>query len=103
MEEARRAERNAELGWVPSEIRGRAWALRAIGHAALMSPSGTPEKEYYTRKLSNHAAIWEGAFDIRNGAYYEPCPAGAFNPGATTAWCWGRNVVGQGQDNPLMV
>ncbi len=95
--------RNAELGWVPSEVRGRAWALRAIGHAAAMSPSGSPEREYYTRKLNNHVAIWEGAFDLRNGAFHEPCPAGAFNPLRTTPWCWGRNVAGGNQSNPLMI
>ncbi len=93
--------RNREWGWVASEVRGRAWAMRDVGHAALMSPSGSPEKEYFTSKLNNLIAIHEGMFDIRDGSFHEPCPDGPFNPEQTTRWCWGRHFMGN-EPNPLM-
>lgn len=95
--------RNREWGWVATEVRGRGWAMRAVGHAALMSPNGSPEKEYFTAKLNNMVAIHEGIFEIKDGSFYEPCPAGPFDPARTTRWCWGRNVMGSNLPNPLMV
>lgn len=94
--------RNEDWGYTATEVRGRAWALRNLMHAAVMSPAGSAEKEYFTRKLDNFLAILEGAFDIRDGAFYEPCPAGAFNASRTTRWCWGRNVVARNAVNPLL-
>ncbi len=94
--------RNEDWGYTATETRGRAWVQRNLMHAAVMSPSGSAEKEYFTRKLDHFLAILEGAFDIRNGAFYEPCPAGAFNAARTTRWCWGRNVVGRNMANPLL-
>lgn len=94
--------RNEDWGYVATEVRGRAWVMRNLMHAAVMSPSGSAEKEYFTRKLENFLAIVEGTLDIRNGAFHEPCPAGAFNAARTTRWCWGRNVVGRNLSNPLL-
>lgn len=94
--------RNEDWGYTATEVRGRAWALRNLTHAAVMSPSGSAEKEYFTRKVEHFLAILEGVFDIRDGAFYEPCAAGTFNAARTTRWCWGRNVVARNLTNPLL-
>lgn len=94
--------RNEDWGYTATEVRGRAWVLRNLTHAAVMSPNGSAEKEYFFKKVEHFLAILEGILDIRDGAYYEPCPAGPFNAAKTTRWCWGRTVVARNMTNPLM-
>ncbi|MCC6590946.1 MAG: hypothetical protein IT168_29925 [Bryobacterales bacterium] len=97
--------RHGDWGMFGGEIRGRAWGLRTLGFAVLMSPDGTPEKSYFTDKFNNHIAIDEGFFDLKQGSFYEPCPEGPYNPWKTTRWCWGRNTMSvpqlTAQSNPL--
>lgn len=97
--------RHRDWGYVTGEIRSRAWGMRTVGLAALMSPDGTAEKTYFTDKLNNNIAGDEGFFDIKNGSFYEPCPAGPYDPNKTTRWCWGNRTMAvperTGGANPL--
>lgn len=97
--------RHRDWGYVTGEIRSRAWGMRTVGLAALMSPDATAEKTYFTDKLNNMIAGDEGFFDIRNGSFYEPCPAGPYDPARTTRWCWGNRTMAvperTGGANPL--
>ncbi|MDH5545585.1 MAG: hypothetical protein OEZ43_08335 [Gammaproteobacteria bacterium] len=36
------------------QVRGQAWALRTLGHAAYITPDANPMKEYFTTKLTNN-------------------------------------------------
>ena len=46
--------RNLSLGHIRGQIRGWAWALRNVAHAALMSPDGSAEKSYLENKVQNN-------------------------------------------------
>jgi hypothetical protein len=97
--------RHEDWGYISGEPRARAWGLRTTGLAALMTPDGAPEKNYFTDKFNNIIAVDEGYFDIRNGSFYEPCPSGAYNPRTTTRWCYGNQTIAApnwlGPSNPL--
>jgi hypothetical protein len=96
--------RHADWGFINNdqEIRGVAWGLRNLAHAALAAPDGTPEKAYYTEKLNNSLAIREGIYGITDGAFYSACQTNPYNAARETSkWCWGRNTAAAGQSNPL--
>jgi len=69
-----------DWGYLRDQVRGMAWSLRNVGHAAVMNPDGTPEKSYFSQKILNNIAIHEGKHDIRNGYGYG---------GDNTKWQWG--------------
>jgi hypothetical protein len=84
------------------EIRGVAWALRNLAHAALAAPDGTPEKAYFTEKLTNNLAVREGMYKITDGAFYQACQTSPYDAGREVSkWCWGRNTAAGGKENPL--
>ena len=87
------------------QIRGCAWGLRTMGHAWFFSPDGTPEKQYFAKKIANNIAVKEGTLDLRDGLYApaDPdCKNYDFSKGSdSNRWCWGRETVYQGLPNPL--
>lgn len=85
--------RHADWGQITQEVRSRAWGLRSLAYAAMMTPDGMPEKTYFTNKLNNNIAVDEGFFNITTGSFYEPCPAGPYDAVNTTRWCWGWNTM----------
>jgi hypothetical protein len=45
------------LKW--SQIRGQAWSLRTLGHAAYITPDSHPLKAYFTEKLRNNLEFYQ--------------------------------------------
>jgi len=96
--------RHASWGVVADQIRGEAWALRNIAHAAFFAPDGTPEKTYFTQKAAYNLAAIEGMYNIQDGAGYSPCSTNPFNPNIETSqWCWGRNMRMRSRPDPLFL
>jgi hypothetical protein len=97
--------RHADWGYLDMTdgLRGQAWSLRDLGYAALMSPDGTAEKEYFTKKLDTNIAILEGKYNITNGSYYNDCysPTSADGTFDCSYWTFGRQYKGMGSPNPL--
>jgi hypothetical protein len=49
------------LKW--AQVRGQAWSLRTLGHAAYITPDADPFKAYFTEKLRNNLE-WYRAFSV---------------------------------------
>lgn len=63
----------------PQPGRGVAWAFRAVTHAWLSSPDGSPEQAYFYDKLENSIASFEGEHGITIS-----------DPTRQTVWSWGQ-------------
>jgi len=85
--------RHADWGRIHNQIRGEAWGLRNLAHAAFLAPDGSPEQRYFTQKLNNSLAVYEGEHNITDGAFYDPTPG--------SKWEWGRSVHTATDPNPL--
>jgi len=88
--------RGREFGFINAQglqIRGVAWGMRNLGHAAFLAPDSSPEKAYFTDKMFHNIAVREGEQGITAGAFYDPAP--------DSPWSWGRSMVGGGKSNPL--
>ncbi|PID71733.1 MAG: hypothetical protein CSB34_06045 [Desulfobulbus propionicus] len=46
--------RNYDKGYICDQVRGEAWGLRNIAHAAVISPDGSAAKAYFTEKVVNN-------------------------------------------------
>lgn len=75
-----------DWGYLRDQIRGMAWSMRNVGHAAVMNPDATPEKAYFTQKILNNISVHEGKANITTGY-------GHAND--LTKWTWG-NTQGSG-------
>jgi len=94
--------RHDTWGYITSQIRGEAWGMRTLGHAAFAAVDGTAEKAFFQEMLANNIAIREGRYNITEGFSYEPCSTDPFNEvRETSRWCWGRQSVSYGLNNPL--
>jgi hypothetical protein len=82
--------------WYNDALRGRAWALRNIYWAAILTPDADIERAYFIDKLKANAAYEEGVYLMR-GAHTPAdmaCPSYVLSDAtAPTAdmWCAGRN------------
>ena len=87
--------RNGSWGIIPYILQTRAvaWGMRELAHAAFAAPDNTPEKTYFTQKMSYNIAAREGEQNLTTGAFYDPTPG--------SKWYWGRNTMGEGLQNPL--
>lgn len=83
------------------QTRGTAWSLRTLVNTAFAAPDGTPEKEFYNKKLQNNIAILEGAMGIRDGAYPPQNPTCTSPNLNTDKWCYGFVSVNGRKTNPL--
>ena len=92
--------RGNEFGYISEQVRGEAWGLRALAHAAYFAPDGTAEKTYFSQKLNNNIAMREGRLGVRDGAFYDPAPNCA-SPCTSVPWRFGRDVVSGSKPNPL--
>jgi hypothetical protein len=80
-------------GFIHDQVRGKAWGVRTLGHAAFAAPDGSVEEKYFTDKLLNNIAVWEGRLDIRDGIF--------FDSDRMEQWKWGREVPDPDAPNPL--
>ena len=78
-----------------SNIRGIAWGLRAVFYAALMAPTGSPEKAYFEEKVLQNIASLEGRLNMSNGLVSEES---FFAP----SWEYARKQFGRDTWNPLL-
>lgn len=86
------ASRQQEQGLVAWEqVRGQAWTLRTLGHAAYISPDSHVMKQYFTDKVNNNIGYYDNQYTNNSSA-----PALGFitNGGAI------KNEQGQGRLSP---
>lgn len=77
-----------------TNIRGVAWGIRPVIHAATFAPDGSPEKGYFREKALNTITAAEGRFSIRDGL-------AAQSPEREGVWKFGFETLGYGLVNPL--
>lgn len=74
--------------------RGFAMGLREVLRVAVASQDGTPEKEFWLKKVKTNIGVYEGRYNITNGSYYEPCPDPVGTSYDYSYWCFGRHFTG---------
>ena len=71
------------------QLRGQAWSLRTLGHAAYVTPDQHPLKDYFTKQLDNNLNYYHATFVVANpnqlGAY-DGSGARAFSITASAPW-----------------
>jgi hypothetical protein len=73
------------VDYLDGALRGMAWNLRSYVYAAVLTPDGMPEKDYFRHIARVQDEFFEGQFGITNG-------------NATSTTCTGADVVGQATD-----
>lgn len=74
--------------------RGYAFGMRWLLRAAVISRDGTPEKEYWQKKVKTNIAVEEGRYNLTTGSYYQPCPDPVGTSYDHSYWCFGRHFKG---------
>lgn len=92
--------RLGSAGLFTGQLRGQAWTLRSLAHATVMTPDSMPEHTYFYAKLRNNIALREGLYNVKGGTFFAPEPECA-SPCTNSLWRAGRDIVGQGRENPL--
>lgn len=71
------------------QLRGQAWSLRTLGHAAYITPDLHPLKGYFTQQLDNNLAFYHDTYVVGNpnnlGAY-DGSGQSAFRVTASAPW-----------------
>ena len=71
------------------QVRGQAWSLRTLGHAAYITPDAHPLKGYFTKQVDNNLAFYGAAYVAgkpnRLGAY-DGSGANAFRVERSAPW-----------------
>jgi hypothetical protein len=86
------------------EVRGHAWSIREVAAAAMASPPGSAEFDYFYSKLVNTLSKMEGFFAIKNGQFWRPttggtksnpcpnyAPQSTYSPDNFSPYCWAYN------------
>ncbi|MEG2901056.1 MAG: hypothetical protein RR983_12160, partial [Massilia sp.] len=71
------------------QVRGQAWALRTLGHAAYITPDAHPLKDYFTKQLDNNMAFYHDTYVVGNPnqlGIYDGSGASAFQIGGSAPW-----------------
>ena len=75
------------LRW--QQIRGQAWGLRTLGHAAYITPDSSPLKAYYTKQVDNNLNFYNQTYVVGNpnklGAY-DGSGDGSMEAAASAPW-----------------
>jgi len=75
------------VGW--QQVRGQAWSLRTLGHAAYITPDAHPLKGYFVKQLDNNLAYYDNAYVKGNPnrlGVYDGSGANAFKVKASAPW-----------------
>lgn len=71
------------------QVRGQAWSLRTLGHAAYITPDSHPLKDYFVAQVDHNLNFYHAAYVEGNpnklGAY-DGSGASAFQVGASAPW-----------------
>jgi len=63
MVQANPGSRNYSSGWVRwDQVRGQAWSLRSLGHAAYITPDNHPLKNYFIAKVNNNIDYYDSNY-----------------------------------------
>lgn len=97
--------RNGFYGFMnPNEfiLRRYAFGLQTVGHAAIMSPDGSAEQNYYVSAMNSNLEIMEGLLGI-TGTSLTPsdtscssASVGSYDSTKANRWNWGRCTVFSG-------
>lgn len=68
-------------GGMHDQVRGEAWGLRTRMLAAVLSPDGSAEKDYFTTLTNDLLAMWEGERNVTGTGFAN-----------NSMWNWGRTV-----------
>lgn len=63
------------------QLRGQAWSLRTLGHAAYITPDAHPLKAYFTKQLENNLDYFNESYVVAN-----PNPLGMYDGSAPGAF-----------------
>ena len=71
------------------QVRGQAWALRTLGHAAYITPDAHPLKSYFVKQVDNNLNFYNATYVVGNpnklGAY-DGSGEGSFESPASAPW-----------------
>ncbi|MDY0963385.1 hypothetical protein [Massilia sp. CFBP9026] len=71
------------------QVRGQAWSLRTLGHAAYITPDAHPLKDYFARQLDNNLKFYHATYVAGNPnalGVYDGSGAGSFKVKASAPW-----------------
>lgn len=88
--------RNLSEGVLKDQIRGTAWMLRNVAHAALLSLDGSAEKAYFTNKIENNIPYWAARTvenPLRNLSMSDGAPSGTVASVIQTTSGWMEDFV----------
>jgi hypothetical protein len=71
------------------QVRGQAWSLRTLGHAAYITPDDHPLKDYFTTQLENNIAFYHETYVVGNPnkiGVYDGSGKGSFQVKASAPW-----------------
>lgn len=71
------------------QVRGQAWSLRTLGHAAYITPDDHPLKDYFVKQVENNLNFYHQTYVVGNpnalGAY-DGSGSNAFSVNASAPW-----------------
>lgn len=71
------------------QVRGQAWSLRTLGHAAYITPDAHPLKAYFTKQLDNNLAFYHQTYVVGNPnqlGLYDGSGSNAFRVDGSAPW-----------------
>ncbi|MGF6272006.1 hypothetical protein ABIB38_000348 [Massilia sp. UYP11] len=71
------------------QVRGQAWSLRTLGHAAYITPDTHTLKDYFVKQLDNNLDFYHATYVVGNPnqlGVYDGSGAGAFAVSASAPW-----------------
>ena len=71
------------------QVRGQAWSLRTLGHAAYITPDAHPLKGYFAKQLDNNLAFYHATYVVGNPnrlGVYDSSGASSFKVKASAPW-----------------
>jgi len=71
------------------QLRGQAWSLRTLGHAAYITPDLHPLKAYFTKQLDNNLNFYHATYVVGNPnqlGSYDGSGEGSFKVDASAPW-----------------
>lgn len=71
------------------QVRGQAWSMRTLGHAAYITPDASPMKSYFTTQLDNNLDFYYQTYVVGNPnklGLYDGSGEGSFQINGTAPW-----------------
>jgi len=71
------------------QLRGQAWSLRTLGHAAWITPDAHPLKDYFVKQVDNNLKFYHATYVVGNPnqlGVYDGSGQGAFKVKASAPW-----------------